>query len=96
MAVTGTPTIPSDWTPSSSGCLQTSDYWIWDYHNTQDERSVLGGPSQTTACLPPGFESTGLYLGSQCPSHYTTACQPTSSTLTCCPTFVSSSISVTH
>jgi hypothetical protein len=89
MSITTTPTIPHNWTPTSSGCLKTSDYWIWNYESTPDARSVLGGPSQTINCLPPGFEPSGVYIGSGCPTHYTAACAATGTAeiVTCCPEY---------
>jgi hypothetical protein len=84
-----TPTLPPDWTPTQAGCLSPSDFWIWDYHtDSLDNRTVLGGPSQTSNCFPPTWVSTGEYIGTQCPPQYTAACQATDSLepVTCCPT----------
>ncbi|KAI1353080.1 hypothetical protein F5Y01DRAFT_67516 [Xylaria sp. FL0043] len=80
--------LPTDWTPTSSGCLRTSDLWIWDFGNTvKDARTVFGGPSQTTDCFASTWNPTVTYAGSGCPSHYTPACQASDSgVVTCCPT----------
>ncbi|TGJ81077.1 hypothetical protein E0Z10_g7679 [Xylaria hypoxylon] len=56
------PTLPADWTPTSSGCLRTEDYWIWDFNATAfDARTVLGGPSQTTNCFASTWDPTITY-----------------------------------
>jgi hypothetical protein len=84
-----TPTLPPDWTPTLAGCLEPSDFWIWDYHTDPgDNRTVLGGPSQTSDCFPPSWASTGVYSGTQCPTLYTAACQADDlpGEVTCCPT----------
>lgn len=51
---------------------------------------VLGGPSQTTECLPTSWASEVVYSGVQCPQKYTSACQGTDShsEVTCCPKYV--------
>lgn len=70
------------------GCLSPSDFWIWDYHtDSLDNRTVLGGPSQTSNCFPPTWVSTGEYIGTQCPLQYTATCQATDplELVTCCP-----------
>jgi hypothetical protein len=87
MATTPTPTLPADWAPT--GCLQPSDFWIWDYNRSADRRTALGGPSQTTECFPTPWPSAGLYLGAGCPRGYTSACGPAPGDpdgVTCCPT----------
>ncbi|ORY60260.1 uncharacterized protein BCR38DRAFT_488440 [Pseudomassariella vexata] len=82
-----TPTLASSWS-IQSGCTRTNDYWIWEYDaKAQDARTVLGGPTQTTACLPPSWtEVNGAFIGSECPSEYTSACQDSDGAVTCCPT----------
>ncbi|KAI0434090.1 hypothetical protein F5Y09DRAFT_297140 [Xylaria sp. FL1042] len=87
-STTPSPTLPIDWTPTSSGCLRKNDLWIWDFGNTvNDARTVLGGPSQTTDCFASTWNPTVTYAGSGCPSHYTPACQASNSgVVTCCPT----------
>lgn len=80
-----TPTIPTDWSPTAPGCLQTSNIWQWSYDNIKDARTVFGGPSQTTLCFPPTWAATGTYIGSSCPVLYTSACQGADSAVTCCP-----------
>ncbi|KIX96236.1 uncharacterized protein Z520_08014 [Fonsecaea multimorphosa CBS 102226] len=69
-----TPTLPLDWTPTQAGCLSSTDIWIWDYHtNTDDMRTVLGGPSQTTACFPLPWVSTGAAYHFSCvPAEWST------------------------
>ncbi|KAI2607208.1 uncharacterized protein GGS25DRAFT_494814 [Hypoxylon fragiforme] len=83
-----TPTLPADWTPTKDGCLRTSDFWIWDYEVAGDARTVLGGPSQISDCLPTSWAGTQVYEGSACPPSYTSACQGSGSNapVTCCPT----------
>lgn len=83
-----TPTLPASWVPTAQGCLKTNDFWQWDYGSNDDMRTVLGGPSQTTNCLPSTWDATGTYDGSACPLQYTSACQGTdsNSAITCCPT----------
>ncbi|KAI1429255.1 hypothetical protein F5Y12DRAFT_710160 [Xylaria sp. FL1777] len=85
---TPSPNLPIDWVPTDSGCLRTTDLWIWDFGNTvNDARTVLGGPSQTTNCFASTWDPTVTYVGSGCPSHYTSACQASNSgAVTCCPT----------
>lgn len=85
-----TPTLPADWTPTKDGCLRTSDFWIWDYEVAGDARTVLGGPSQISDCLPTSWAGTQVYEGSACPPSYTSACQGSGSNapVTCCPTYV--------
>ncbi|KAJ0115240.1 hypothetical protein J7T55_001650 [Diaporthe amygdali] len=84
---TVTPTLPASWEPTVAGCLSTSDFWQWDYGPAKDKRTVLGGPSQTTNCLPTAWASDIVYSGSECPPNYTSACQGTDtlSAVTCCP-----------
>ncbi|KAI1312192.1 hypothetical protein F5Y03DRAFT_341691 [Xylaria venustula] len=83
---TPSPTLQTDWTPTSSGCLRTSDLWIWDFGNTRsDARTVVGGPSQTTDCFASEWNPTVTYAAAGCPSHYTSACS-SSGAVTCCPT----------
>ncbi|KAI1819586.1 hypothetical protein F4861DRAFT_126260 [Xylaria intraflava] len=85
-STTPAPTIPPNWAPpSSASCLVSTNYWIWDYGSESDERSVLGGPSQTTKCLPEGWGSTVAYAATACPSYYTTACGKPDGVVTCCP-----------
>jgi hypothetical protein len=83
-----TPTLPPYWTPIQAGCLRPTDYWIWDYDQSIDNRTVLGGPSQTTACFPPTYTTAGVYIGTQCPPQYSSVCQGADalSAVTCCPT----------
>jgi hypothetical protein len=53
-------------TPTLPGCLEPTNFWIWDYHNGPvDNRTVLGGPSQTSDCFPPSWAATGLYSGTR-------------------------------
>ncbi|KAI1453135.1 hypothetical protein F4805DRAFT_444820 [Annulohypoxylon moriforme] len=82
-----TPTLVNSWTPTQSGCLRTSDYWIWDYQVDMDQRTVLGGPSQIQNCLPSSWDGTATYAGTGCPAQYTSACRGTDSAaaVTCCP-----------
>ncbi|KAI1099769.1 hypothetical protein F4804DRAFT_336911 [Jackrogersella minutella] len=83
-----TPTLPASWAPTQQGCLRTDDYWIWDNGVVLDQRTVLGGPSQISGCLPSTWGGTVTYAGSECPSQYTSACQGTTfaAVVTCCPT----------
>jgi len=86
--MTKTPTLPPDWVPTQADCLSPSDIWIWDYRTDENHnRTVLGGPSQTSNCFPPTWVSTGEYIGTQCPPQYTAACRATDSIelVTCCP-----------
>ncbi|PLB47421.1 hypothetical protein P170DRAFT_466674 [Aspergillus steynii IBT 23096] len=81
--------IPPDWSPSKAGCLRKEDYWLWfwpDHKN--DNRTVLGGPSQTTDCFPPTWAASDVYVGTNCPPSYTSAsCEGSDEreTVTCCP-----------
>ncbi|KAI2622428.1 hypothetical protein GGR54DRAFT_598499 [Hypoxylon sp. NC1633] len=83
-----TPTLPAGWTPTQAGCLKTNDFWIWDNEELGDARTVLGGPSQTSNCLPSAWDATLTYDGTACPLHYTSACMgaDSASAITCCPT----------
>lgn len=84
-----TPTLPGNWRPSQQGCLRTGDIWLWDYGSNKDNRTVLGGPSQTLSCFPLStWGATETFVGSDCPPQYTPACQGTDSVeaVTCCPT----------
>lgn len=85
---TPAPTLPAGWTPTVSGCLRTDDFWIWNYGGVDDQRTVLGGPSQTTNCFPSTWNPASPYTGWTCPRDYTIACQGTDSisAITCCPT----------
>ncbi|KAH8427108.1 uncharacterized protein LDX57_004825 [Aspergillus melleus] len=87
--ITRRPTIPADWAPSKAGCLRKEDYWLWLWPNKQhDNRTVLGGPSQTTDCFPPTWAASDVYVGTSCPGDYTTAsCEGSDQrdTVTCCP-----------
>jgi hypothetical protein len=88
---TATPTLPPSWTPSATGCLNTQDLWIWNYStDLSDQRTVVGGPSQTSVCFPSNFATNGVFSGSSCPPNYTAACQAVESqaSVTCCPTYV--------
>ncbi|KNG89197.1 hypothetical protein ANOM_002560 [Aspergillus nomiae NRRL 13137] len=92
--ITPSPTLDPDWTPSVYGCNRKGDFWIWDYHAQNDQRTVLGGPSQTTNCLPSTWDPSRAYAGTQCPTGYTSACLSTGSSATptttvCCPTVYS-------
>ncbi|KAI0015252.1 hypothetical protein F4780DRAFT_94226 [Xylariomycetidae sp. FL0641] len=86
------PTLEGGWEATGSGCLRSDDYWIWQYSDViKDARTVLGGPSQTTACLPSSWDESATYLATACPEHYTAACQdkmtdPKTTIVTCCPT----------
>lgn len=88
--VKSNPTLPPSWSPTVAGCLSTSDFWQWDYGSKEDARTVLGGPSQTTNCLPTSWASDVIYSGSECPLYYTSACQGNDSfsAVTCCPSYV--------
>ncbi|KAI0911516.1 hypothetical protein F4823DRAFT_586096 [Ustulina deusta] len=85
---TSSPTLRPDWIPTSSGCLRTSDFWIWEFNGaTTDARTVIGGPSQTTDCFASTWSPSVIYAGSGCPSQYTLACQDSNNgAVTCCPT----------
>ncbi|KAI9933582.1 hypothetical protein ASPWEDRAFT_43407 [Aspergillus wentii DTO 134E9] len=85
-------TLSPGWRPTEYGCLRQNDFWIWDYPDPGEKRTVLGGPSQATNCFPSStWMSTGAYAGTACPSYYTSACQGNDSTaaVTCCPTVYS-------
>ncbi|KAI0439240.1 hypothetical protein F4803DRAFT_531879 [Xylaria telfairii] len=84
---TASPTLPANWVPTSSGCLRTDDYWIWEFDaGNRDARTVLGGPSQTTNCFTSTWDPTVTYVGSGCPPQYTSACQDDKfGAVTCCP-----------
>ncbi|KAK7955854.1 uncharacterized protein PG986_005076 [Apiospora aurea] len=88
MTTTAAPTLSSYWLrPSDPACLQSSDYWIWSWAPSSDARTVLGGPSQTSSCLPLGWDSTRTYAGTACPPQYTPGCPDTGDgVVTCCPT----------
>ncbi|KAI1819289.1 hypothetical protein F4861DRAFT_534564 [Xylaria intraflava] len=79
------PSLPPDWAPNTASCLFSTDYWIWDYGSAGDAPTVLGGPSQTTACLPTGWGADVLYSGTACPSLYTPGCPESNGVVTCCP-----------
>lgn len=87
--ITAPPTLPANWQPTVSACLSSSDYWLWDYGSESDRWVVLGGPSQTTDCLPTPWASDAVFSGVQCPQKYTSACQGTDShsEVTCCPKY---------
>ncbi|RYO74124.1 hypothetical protein DL764_010980 [Monosporascus ibericus] len=81
-----TQTLPGSWTPTARGCLRSTDFWIWRYHTdvrSSDMRTVLGGPTQTTDCLAPTWQSDVVYAGTRCPPNYTPACEDEA--VTCCP-----------
>lgn len=97
--ITTPPTLPTDWDPPpQSSCLQKGDIWQWDWDDALERPLVLGGPPQTTACLPPIWNATGVYRGRGCPPHYSVASAATTSggtpaatdsgVVTCCPTYV--------
>lgn len=89
MATTSSVTLRGDWVPSNqANCLKTDDIWQWDHGIPEDRRTVVGGPSQVTECLPSGWSSDMTYQGTQCPPRYTEACQATGDSLAvvCCPT----------
>lgn len=88
MATTAAPTLESySLHPLDVACLQTSDYWIWSWGEPYDMRTVLGGPSQISSCLPLSWDSTMTYAGTECPRDYTPGCSPKSDgVVTCCPT----------
>lgn len=87
--ITATPTLPTSWQPTDSACVSSSDYWLWDYGSDSDRWVVLGGPLQTTECLPTLWASNVVYSGVQCPQKYSSACQGTDShsQVTCCPMY---------
>ena len=84
--------IPPDWSPSKAGCLRKEDYWLWFWPDHQhDNRTVLGGPSQTTDCFPPTWAASDVYVATNCPPSYTSAsCEGSDrrETVTCCPEYV--------
>ncbi|KOC08586.1 hypothetical protein AFLA70_43g003751 [Aspergillus flavus AF70] len=88
--ITPRPTLDPAWTPSVYGCNRKGDFWSWNFHAENDQRTVLGGPSQTTNCLPSTWDPSQAYAGTQCPTGYTSACLSTGSamptTTVCCPT----------
>ncbi|KAI5859999.1 hypothetical protein GGS23DRAFT_258029 [Durotheca rogersii] len=83
-----TPTISAGWAPPDQACLRINDYWIWDYQAPRDARTVLGGPSQITDCLPTPWASAVTYEATGCPPQYTSACRGPdfNAPVTCCPT----------
>lgn len=90
---TSTPaqTLPDSWKPSQQGCLRTGDMWLWDYGSPKDNRTVLGGPSQTLSCFPSStWDAAETFVGSACPPQYTSACHgqgaDAAQAVTCCPT----------
>lgn len=89
MTTTSSVTLRGDWVPNNqANCLKTDDVWQWDYGIPEDRRTVVGGPSQTTECLPRYWSRSMTYEGTQCPPRYTEACQATEASLAvvCCPT----------
>ena len=84
----GTPTIPPDWNPPQPECdLNEAGYYIWQWG--LERRVVLGGPAQTTECLPPGWGTDATFEATRCPSAYTpvpTACRWAPDAVVCCPT----------
>ncbi|KAE8152245.1 hypothetical protein BDV25DRAFT_138060 [Aspergillus avenaceus] len=90
--ITPTATLDPKWTPSVYGCRQQGDFWIWDFRAQNDQRTVLGGPSQTTNCFPSTWNPTSAYAATECPAGFTSACQSSGaevSTTICCPTVYS-------
>lgn len=88
MTTTQAPTLPADWVPAiQANCIRTSDLWQWDWGVTSDRRLVMGGPTQTTECLPAEWNSAMTYIGSRCPPRYTEACRASTDAgaITCCP-----------
>lgn len=86
MTTTLSPTLPVNWVPTASGCLREDDLWVWQFSDIQlDARTVLGGPSQTTACFASEWTATETFAGSGCPVRYTPACTGDSGAVTCCP-----------
>ncbi|KAK8052452.1 hypothetical protein PG993_003837 [Apiospora rasikravindrae] len=85
---TAAATLSSFWVrPSDPACLRTTGYWIWSWAPSSDARTVLGGPSQTSSCLPLGWDSARTYAGTACPPQYTPGCPETGDgVVTCCPT----------
>lgn len=91
MSTTTAPTLAGDWVPDNQAiCLKTDDVWHWDWGIAEDMRTVVGGPSQTTQCLPSGWDSAMTYEGTKCPPRYTKACAADEnqdwSAVVCCPT----------
>lgn len=89
MSTTAAPSLPGDWVPSvQASCLKASDTWQWDYGIPENRRTVLGGPYQTTECLPESWDSAMTYIGTRCPPRYSEACpnHPDGGPVTCCPT----------
>lgn len=89
MSTTQAPVLSGDWVPSiQANCMRTDDFWVWDYGVPSDRRLVVGGPTQTTECLPTQWNSAITYTGSQCPPRYTEACRESTGAgaITCCPT----------
>lgn len=88
MTTTAAPSLMSySLHPYDVSCLQTSDYWIWSWGGPKDKRTVLGGPSQVSSCLPLSWDSTRTYAGTACPSYYTSGCPANGDgVVTCCPT----------
>ncbi|KAG8156592.1 hypothetical protein KVR01_013543 [Diaporthe batatas] len=85
--ITAPPTLPASWKPTGTACLTSDDYWIiWDY-GQDDSQLVLGGPSQTTDCLPTPWAVDVVFNGEDCPQGYTSACKGADSRgeVTCCP-----------
>ncbi|KAJ5991775.1 hypothetical protein N7451_007499 [Penicillium sp. IBT 35674x] len=82
-----TATLPSSWAQSTA-CLTSGDYWGWSA--VDGYADVLGEPTDSTACYPPGFNPTGYMYGNDCPDGFTSACGAisgfTSEAITCCPT----------
>lgn len=79
-------TIPPDWNPPQPECDPKYHVWGW---GTGWRRLVLGGPTQTTACLPPGWTTDATFEATQCPSGYTavpTACDWAPDAVVCCTT----------
>lgn len=89
MTTTATPSLPGDWVPSvQANCLKTSDTWLWDYGPADNRWTVVGGPYQTTQCLPTSWNSAMTYTGTRCPPRYSEPCpnHPDGDPVTCCPT----------
>ncbi|KAI1437717.1 hypothetical protein GGR50DRAFT_22211 [Xylaria sp. CBS 124048] len=81
-----TPTLPADWAPAATTCLQKDDYWIWDYEANLDAPTVIGPPAQTTECFTsPTWGPDVTYAATACPTLYTAACQDGRGVVTCCP-----------
>lgn len=82
---TAAPTLTLDWAQDTK-CLQPSEYWKWSWAPSPDPHTVLGGPSQTTECLPSGWGPSETYAATACPARYTSACAGEDGAVTCCPT----------